>query len=89
MTPAKAGIAVLSMKNIDKELDRYFRIFDSSISLVEELIKNKQYPQEVLVLLCARLDALASDAAAEGTPNSQAFSAFVTHYGVTGSCSRA
>ncbi len=69
------------MKHFDKKLDRYFSIFDSTIQLVRELIKEKRHPQEVLILLCARLDALASDATSEDVSNSEAFSLFVTHYG--------
>ena len=69
------------MKNIDRHLERYFAIFDSSLTLVEELIRKKRYPQEVLILLCARLDALASDACDDATPNAEAFSGFVTNYG--------
>ena len=69
------------MKVPEAALDEYFGIFDSTIQLAKDLIKKKQHPQEILILLCARLDALASDTASGEVPNSEAFIRFVTGYG--------
>jgi hypothetical protein len=41
----------------------------------------RKNPVEILILLCSRLDALASDSTVEGTPSKQAFTRFVTTYG--------
>jgi hypothetical protein len=62
-------------------LDDYFGIFNSTITLVERLIKSKQQPQEILILLCSRLDALACSSIPERTPPKKAFSQFVASYG--------
>jgi hypothetical protein len=47
---------------------------------VSDLVVRREHPFDVLILLCARLDALASDAVAEGTSSKQAFTKFVTTY---------
>jgi hypothetical protein len=74
------------MRNKDKQdlkqaLDKYFNLFDSTKDLVKTLIKERRNPIEILILLCSRLDALASDSTSEGTPSKQAFMRFVTTYG--------
>lgn len=66
---------------LEKGLDQYFSAYDSSQALAAELVKRRQYPIDVLILLCARLDALASDALGDNTPHKQAFCRFVTNYG--------
>jgi eukaryotic-like serine/threonine-protein kinase len=48
--------------------------------LAKRLNDEKQQPQEVLILLCARLDALASGSVPEGTSNKKAFSKFLISY---------
>lgn len=51
------------------------------MELTKELVESKSHAQEVLILLCSRLDALASSAAREDTPPMAAFTHFVTCYG--------
>jgi hypothetical protein len=63
-----------------KKLDKYFNQFSSTQALVNGLIKSKKYPQEILILLCSRIDALASSAAKEGAPSGLSFATFVTTY---------
>jgi hypothetical protein len=62
-------------------LDRYFSTFDSTRELASELIGNRKHPVEVLLLLCARVDALASDSSAEEASNKKTFASFVSAYG--------
>lgn len=66
---------------LEKGLDQYFSAYDSSQELAVELIKRRQHPIDVLILLCARLDALASDALGDDTSHKQAFCRFLTDYG--------
>lgn len=61
-------------------LNRYFGQFSSTRQLVDQLIKGKSHPQEILILLCSRIDALASTAAAEDDPRAEAFARFVSTY---------
>src|SRR5215471_961818 len=65
---------------LQRTADRYFKGFQSSQDLVENLIRDRRYPIEVLILLCSRLDALASDAAKRGTPSKRAFTQFLASY---------
>jgi hypothetical protein len=65
-------------------LDKYFSEFDSTLSLVDDLIRQRKHPAEVLILLCARLDALASDAADQETSNRRTFLGFLNTYGQQG-----
>ena len=62
-------------------LDRYFAAYASTRELAAEFIAKRRHPVEILILLCARLDALASDAAKDGTSSRKAFTGFVTAYG--------
>lgn len=66
---------------LSRALDRYFSQFSSTRQLVEGLVKAKSNPQEILILLCARIDALASTAAAEDEARARAFIRFVSTYG--------
>lgn len=63
------------------ELNRYFDLFDPTIRLVERLIAAKENAQEVLLLLCARLDALASCMSHDGQSNRDSFTTLVAGYG--------
>lgn len=65
-------------------LDRYFASYNSTRALASDLIRERKNPIDVLILLCARLDALASDAVAEETPRKKAFVNFVATYGDKG-----
>jgi hypothetical protein len=62
-------------------LDKYFASFDGTRELAAELIAKRKHPIEALILLCARLDALASDAAKDDMSSRKAFTAFVAAYG--------
>jgi hypothetical protein len=61
-------------------LDRFFNQFSSTRDLVHELIRSKSHPQEILILLCSRIDALASGSTSEDESSGNAFSSFVTMY---------
>ncbi|MFQ5792814.1 MAG: hypothetical protein ACE5JI_20280 [Acidobacteriota bacterium] len=62
-------------------IDTYFDLFSRTLELSEQLIPARSHGHEVLILLCSRLDALASSAFREGYPNRKAFVDFVTGYG--------
>lgn len=63
-----------------EKLDRFFAIFQPTIDLVERLMASKKNSQEVVLLLCARLDALASCLAREDQSNRQSFIRLLTDY---------
>lgn len=62
-------------------LDRSFASYESTRALAANLIRERKNALDLLILLCARLDALASDAVMEGTPSKKAFINFVSTYG--------
>lgn len=68
-------------KELEEELVSFFDSFSPTLQLTDELIESKSHAQEVLILLCSRLDALGSSAAREDTPPMAAFTHFVTCYG--------
>ena len=70
----------LSSQQLGKRLDEYFSIFDPTIELAEDLISAKTNPLEVLILVCARLDALANDTSVAGTPQTRAFIEFLARF---------
>lgn len=61
-------------------LDRFFGQYISTQELVERLIRAKSHPQEILILLCSRIDALASGAARDDEPSGKSFTNFVRTY---------
>lgn len=63
-----------------ERLDRFFSVFQPTIGLAENLIRSKENPQEVVLLLCARLDALASCLACEDQSNRQSFIRLLVNY---------
>jgi hypothetical protein len=65
---------------LDDALDEFFDLFEPTIELAKELVSSKARAQEVLTLLCARLDALASSAVGDTVPSRQAFVSFVTSH---------
>lgn len=71
-------IAIASL--CKRGLDQYFSAYDSSQALAAELIQRRHYPIDILILLCARLDALASDALGDNLSQKQAFCRFLTNY---------
>jgi len=72
-----------SRKSVDlkEETHRFFALFDPTIRLAERLIAAKENAQEVLLLLCARLDALASCISSEDQSNRESFTRLVSAYG--------
>lgn len=69
-----------SPARLAEKLDTFFNLFQPTIRLAEDLINAKANPQEVVLLLCARLDALASCISREGQSNRQAFIHLLIHY---------
>lgn len=67
-------------EGLNKRLNRYFDQFSSTRDLVNGLIQAKSHPQEILILLCSRIDALASSAASEDEAKGKSFARFVTTY---------
>lgn len=67
-------------EELNKGLDKFFDQFSSTRELVDELIQSKTHPQEILILLCSRIDALASSAAREDEARGKSFTGFVTTY---------
>lgn len=61
-------------------LDQFFSQYLSTQKLVNSLIDAKSNPQEILILLCSRIDALASAAAREAEPSGKSFTGFVKTY---------
>jgi hypothetical protein len=66
--------------DLKSKLDNFFEQFVSTRELVDDLIRSKSRPQEILILLCSRIDALASNSAREDEPRQKAFTRFVTIY---------
>lgn len=64
-----------------ERLDRFFSLFHPTIQLADSLIRSKANSQEVVLLLCARLDALASCLASEGQTNRKSFISLLVNYG--------
>jgi hypothetical protein len=73
--------AVLSDPNdLKQALDRFFGLFRPTLDLVAGLVRSKSNVQEIILLLCARLDALASSISRQDQPNRQAFIHLVVDY---------
>jgi hypothetical protein len=68
------------MKDLKAKVENFFDQFSSTGELVGDLIRSKSNPQEILILLCSRIDALASNSAREDEPRQKAFTRFVTVY---------
>jgi hypothetical protein len=75
-------VAVPANMELERALAAYFeRRYEPTLSLVEDLIRRRSHPQEILVLICSRLDALASSAVSEDVSKKEGFVRFVTCYG--------
>jgi hypothetical protein len=61
-------------------LDNFFDLFNPSVELAEKLISAKSSPQEIILLMCARLDALACSIVREDEPNRAAFIRLLVNY---------
>ena len=68
------------MKSLNKTLNQFFHQYWSTQEIVDGWVQAKTHPQEILILLCSRIDALASGAAREGEASTRAFTSFVTTY---------
>jgi hypothetical protein len=66
---------------LTKGLDQFFAQLSTTVTLVNHLIGSKSYPQEILLLLCSRIDALASASTSAEERSGKAFTDFVTLYG--------
>ena len=66
--------------NLAEKLERFFNLFEPTIKLAEDLIAARSNSQEVVLLLCARLDALASCTGREDQSNRQAFTHLLVNY---------
>lgn len=69
-----------SATNLEAGLRRFLGLFDPTIALAETLTRARTNPQEVILLLCARLDALASSLVREDESNRKAFVQLVVKY---------
>lgn len=76
----RANVPSANSSWIQDQLDRFFDLFNPSIELAERLIASKSHPQEVALLLCARLDALASSIASEDQSNRDKFIQLLVGY---------
>jgi len=68
-------------EELANRLDTYLETFRPTVTLVEDLIEARRDPQEILILLCARLDALATGSAREDRSRKRAFCDFIAQYG--------
>lgn len=68
------------MKSLRAALNQFFQQYSSTIDVVNGWVQAKIHPQEILILLCSRIDALASGAASEDETSTRAFTSFVTTY---------
>jgi hypothetical protein len=64
----------------EAKVDGFFSLFEPTIKLAEDMIVRRTNAQEVVLLLCARLDALASCISREESSNRQSFVTLVTNY---------
>jgi len=69
------------MGELETRLSSFFDTFSPTLELVDDLIRNKTHAQEIIVLTCSRLDALASTANPEDAPKKESFVNFVCDYG--------
>ena len=68
------------MNSLKTVLDQFFQQYSATQKLVTSFITTKTHPQEIVILLCSRMDALASGAVSEDEPSTKAFTNFVSTY---------
>jgi hypothetical protein len=68
------------MGELETRLSSFFDNFSPTLELIDDLIRNKSHPQEVIILTCSRLDALASTANPEDAPKKESFVNFICDY---------
>jgi hypothetical protein len=71
----------LTDAEIHDRLDSFLQLFIPTLELADRLRDSKTHAQEILALVCARLDGLACSSFAEDYPRKKAFVEFVTSYG--------
>jgi hypothetical protein len=76
-----ANRTMVEFSNLTERLEGFFSLFQPTIELAEKLIETKVNAQELVLLLCARLDALASCTSREDESNRQSFIRLVVNYG--------
>jgi len=59
----------------------YFAQYKTTVTLVDKLIQSKSHPQEILILICSRLDALANSIGSDNEGQQKKFVSFITNYG--------
>jgi len=69
------------MGMLERKLSSFFTTFAPTLELIDDLIRERAHAQEIIILTCSRLDALASTAKPEDTPKKEAFVSFVCDYG--------
>jgi hypothetical protein len=68
-----------SQRDIGKIVDDAFSCYDSTVSLVRDFLNRRSNSQEIILLVCARLDSLANSAFTDG-PQKQKFTKFLLNY---------
>ncbi len=66
--------------NLAEKLEMFFSLFRPTIELAENLVAARSNAQEVILLICARLDALASSMASEDQSNRSTFVHLLVNY---------
>lgn len=67
------------MKSIEKRIQEAFERYDSTIQLLQNFVEKKTNTQEIILLVCARLDSL-SNLAFTGKSQKDNFTDFITHH---------
>jgi hypothetical protein len=71
----------IEMGILKTRLSSFFNTFSPTLELVDDLIRKRSHPQEIIILTCSRLDALASIASPEDAPKKEAFVNFICNHG--------
>jgi len=69
------------MGEFETRLSSFFNTFSPTLELVDDLIRKRSHAQEIIILICSRLDALASTASPEDAPKRESFVKFACNYG--------
>lgn len=69
------------MDELKTRLSQFFESFSPTLDLLDDLIRSRSHPQEIIILTCSRLDALASTATPPEAPKRDSFVKFVCAYG--------
>lgn len=58
-----------TLPTFQEKLEAFFSLFEPTLQLAEQLMKARTNAQEIVLILCARLDAAASCIVREDQPN--------------------